>query len=100
MTAQHEPKLLDVSAARRDRERHQAEESDRLNRDADRKRRRVLVQCVGLAFAWVPFYGLSMRTDNQGIAEVWSALAFAVSYAAPFFRWLVYHMHTSEEFRR
>lgn len=89
-----------MSAARRDRERRRADEIDRQHRDADRKRRWFLVQCVGLAFVGVPFYGLSMLTDNQGHAEMWSALAFAVSYAAPFFRWLVYHMQTSEEFRR
>ena len=66
----------------------------------ERTARRVLAECIGLAFLGVPFYAWSLYVPNQGLAEVWSALAFAVSYAAPFFRWLVYHMQTSEEFRR
>lgn len=100
MTAGHEPKLLDVSASRRQREQRRAEEVDALDRAAVRRDRGVLVQCIALAFAGVPFYAWSWHVSDPGLAQVWSALGFAVSYAAPFFRWLVYHMRTSEEFRR
>lgn len=39
-----------------------------------------------------------MHVDGSERAEIWTALGFAVSYAAPFFRWLAYHTRTSEEF--
>jgi hypothetical protein len=98
MTGPVHSRLLDVSASRRDREQRRAEEIDALNRDAERKYRRVIVQCIALAFLGVPFYGWGMHVDGSERAEIWTALGFAVSYAAPFFRWLAYHTRTSEEF--
>jgi len=90
--------LLDVASSRRAREARRAEEIEASNRYSERKGRRVLAHCIALAFLGVPFYAWSWHVSDPERAQVWSALGFAISYAAPFFRWLVYHMRTSDTF--
>jgi hypothetical protein len=93
-----DPQLLDVSAARREREARRAVEIDESNRLTERAGRRALAECIGLAFLGVPFYAWSWHVENPDQARVWSALGFAITYAGPFFRWVLYHMRTSETF--
>jgi len=57
-------------------------------------------QCVALAFIGVPVYAASWGLADPGLTRVAGALGFFVSYAAPFFRWLIYHIRESEEFGR
>jgi hypothetical protein len=95
MTGRH---LLDVASSRRDREARRAGEIEASNRYSERRGRRVLIECIALAFLGVPFYAWSWHVSDPDVARVWSALGFAISYAAPFFRWLVYHMRSSDTF--
>ena len=96
----NEASLLDVSSARRARESRRALEIEKGNRWAERTGRRVLAECIVLAFLGVPFYAWSWHIDDPDRAQVWSALGFATSYAAPFFRWVFHHMRTSDSFDR
>lgn len=98
MTRETPGHLLNVAADRRAREERRAIEIETLNRASDRRDRWVLAQCIALAFLGVPFYAWSWHVVDPDRARIWAALGFAVSYAAPFFRWLVYHVRTSETF--
>jgi hypothetical protein len=91
-----DPPLLDVAPARREREARRAVEVEHGIRVSQREARRAFAECIGLAFLGVPFYAWSWHVEDR--AQVWSALGFAISYAAPFFRWVLYHMRTSETF--
>ena len=93
-----DPRLLDVPPARREREARRAGEVEHGNQVSERAARRVIAECIGLAFLGVPFYAWSWHVADPDRAQVWSALGFAISYAAPFFRWVLYHMRTSETF--
>lgn len=90
--------LLDVPPERRAREERRALEIETLGRAAERRDRRMFAQCIALCLLGVPFYAWSWHTVDPDRAQIWAALGFAVSYAAPFFRWLVYHVRTSETF--
>jgi len=92
------PRLLDVPTARREREARRAGEIEHGNRVTERAGRRAFAECIALAFLGVPFYAWSWHVEATDRAQVWSALGFAISYAAPFFRWVLYHMRTSETF--
>ena len=91
-------RLLHLSAERRAREERRALETETLGRAADRRDRRVFAECIALVLLGVPFYAWSWNTDDPNHAQIRAALGFAVSYAAPFFRWLLYHVRTSETF--
>jgi hypothetical protein len=64
------------------------------------RRHRVMWQCVALAFVGVPVYAVSWGLTDPGLTRVSVTFGFFLSYAAPFFRWLTYHVRESEEFAR
>jgi hypothetical protein len=66
----------------------------------ERRKHRVMWQCVALAFIGVPVYAASWSLTDPGLTRAVATLGFFVSYAAPFFRWLIYHVRESEEFGR
>ena len=94
----HESPLLPVSAHRIAAERRLAREREAADRALERSRRRVFWQCVALSFAGVPLYALSWRLADDRMADIAVAAGFFVSYALPFFRWLAWHVKTSDAF--
>lgn len=93
-------RMLDPSTERERRERRRAEQQAEDELVDRRKRRRMLWQCVALTFIGVPVYAYSWHLTDLRMAEVAISAGFVLSYAAPFFRWLAYHISESEEFRR
>ena len=63
-----------------------------------RTNRRVIVECVLLTLLGTPFYAWSWHVTDPDRAAIWTAAGFAVSYAGPFFRWLLHHTRTSDAF--
>jgi len=92
-------RLLDPSTERERRERRRALEEAADERELNRRRRRMLWQCVALTFLGVPVYAYSWHVTDPRQAELAGAAGFVVSYVGPFFRWLAYHVSQSEEFR-
>ena len=86
------PRLLVQSDEARRREAARAHEREDAERGWLREKHVVMWQCVALSFAGVPLFGLSMYIDDGRRADVALAAAFFVSYAGPFFRWLVFHL--------
>ncbi len=84
--------LLVQSAEIRAREAARARERENAERGWQREKHAVMWQCVALSLAGVPLFGLSMHLDDGRRAELALAAAFVVSYAGPFFRWLVFHL--------
>ena len=94
-----EQHLLDLPPQRRAIELRRVQEREAASADFDRARRRMMWQCAALSLIGVPIYATSWGVADERLARVWISLGFFVSYAAPFFRWLRYHVKTSEEFR-
>lgn len=94
-----EDPLLDLPPERQALELRRVREREAADAAFDRRRRLMLWQCVALSFLGVPVYAVSWGGVDPGMTQVWSALGLFVSYAAPFFRWLVYHVRVSDEFR-
>ena len=94
----NEPPLLPISAPRVAAELRRARERDTAERELERRRRRVFWQCVALSFAGVPLYAMSWRLADNRTADMVVAAGFFVSYALPFFRWLAWHVNTSDAF--
>lgn len=90
--------ILPISSSRRGREARRAAEIDAAENASRRTDRRVIVECAALTLLGTPFYAWSWHVTDSGHAAIWTALGFAVSYAGPFFRWLVHHTRTSETF--
>lgn len=90
--------ILPVSQARRGREARRAAEIDAAEKLGRRTSLRVIVECVALTLLGTPFYAWSWHLTDPDRAAIWAALGFAVSYAGPFFRWLLYHTRNSETF--
>ena len=93
-------RLLDPSTERERRERRRAQEQAEDELEDRRKRRRMLWQCVALTFIGVPVYAYSWYVTDLRQAELAISAGFVLSYGAPFFRWLAYHISESEAFRR
>lgn len=91
--------LLDLPPERRALELRRVREREAATAAFDRHRRRMMWQCVALSFLGVPIYAVSWGGADPRMTQLWSALGLFVSYAAPFFRWLVYHLRISDEFR-
>ena len=94
----NEPPLLPISADRMAAELRRAREQDAAERGLEGKRRRVFWHCVALSFAGIPLYALSWRLADDRAADIMVAAGFFVSYALPFFRWLAWHVKTSDAF--
>lgn len=93
------PRLLDLSSEQQERERRQADQ-EQADQDAfEHRRGRVLWQCVALTFTGVPLYVWSWSLTDGRQSELAASFALVLSYVAPFFRWLAYHIRESEEFR-
>ena len=92
--------LLELDPERIAAEARRAREKEEATQAFERTRRRMLWQCVALSFAGVPFYAWSWRITDTRQVNLLVAAGFVISYAIPFFRWLAYHIRTSEEFRR
>jgi hypothetical protein len=90
--------LLDLPLERREIELRRARERDAAAAAFDRRRRVVMWQCVALAFLGVPIYAASWGLSDPRTTQLLMALGLCVSYAGPFFRWLAYHVRSSEEF--
>ena len=90
--------ILPVSNARSGREARRAAEIDESNRVTTRSTRRLLVECVLIVFLGTPFYAWSWHVTDPDEAAVWTALGSAITFAGPFFRWLLHHTRTSETF--
>ena len=89
MTGRH---LLDVGSSRRDREARRAGEIEASNRYSERRGRRVLIECIALAFLGVPFYAWSWHLTDPRQVNLVVAGGFFISYALPYFRWLAHHV--------
>ena len=92
-------RLLELPAERREVEKRRALEEEAGYEAFERRRARVFWQCVALSFAGVPLYAWSWHLTGDS-ARVAAAGALVISYAVPFFRWVVYLVSESEEFRR
>jgi hypothetical protein len=92
--------LLGLDSARVDAEARRARELEDAHRGDERTRKRVFWQCVALTLSGIPIYALSWRFTDPLEIDLAIAGGFFLSYALPFFRWLAYHVSTSEEFRR
>jgi len=88
------PGMLVQSDEVRRREAARAGERQAAEQDWQRRKHAVMWQCVVLSFAGVPLFGLSMRIDDGRQADIALAAAFFVSYAGPFFRWLIFHLQS------
>ena len=88
------PGMLVQSDEARRREAARAGERQIAEQDWQRRKHAVLWQCVALGFVGVPLFGLSMYIDDGRRADVALAAAFFVSYACPFFRWLIFHLQS------
>ena len=90
--------ILPIPQSRRGREARRAAEVDAAENFSRRTNRRVMVECVALTLLGTPFYAWSWHGTDPDRAAIWTAAGFAVSYAGPFFRWLVHHTRTSDTF--
>lgn len=95
-----EPPLLGFDPGRVAAETRRAAEKEAAQQSYERTRRRVFWQCVALTLTGVPVYALSWRFTDPLKIDLAIAGGFFLSYALPFFRWLVYHVRHSEEFAR
>lgn len=95
MSADH---LLELSPERRELELRRIREREAADLAFERKRRRVMWQCVSLTFLGAPVYAASWALTDPRMTQLAAALGFFISYAAPFFRWLAYHVKVSEAF--
>ena len=95
-----ESPLLGLDSGRVDAETRRSREQEEAHRSYDRKRKRLFWQCVALSLTGVPVYALSWRFTDPLKVNLAIALGFFLSYALPFFRWLVFHVRHSEEFAR
>jgi hypothetical protein len=95
-----ESPLLRLDSARVDAETRRSREQEEARLDYERKRKRLFWQCVALSLTGVPVYALSWRFTDPLKINLAIALGFFLSYALPFFRWLVFHLRHSEEFAR
>lgn len=95
-----EPPLLGFDRGRVAAETRRAAEKEAAQQSYERTRRRVFWQCVALTLTGVPVYALSWRFTDPLKIDLAIAGGFFLSYALPFFRWLVYHVRNSEEFAR
>ncbi|MDQ5840664.1 MAG: hypothetical protein M3537_05880 [Chloroflexota bacterium] len=95
-----ESPLLPLSPERIATEQRRAREKEDAVRAFDRKRRRVMWQCVALSFTGVPVYVWSWHLADPRTVNLFVSAGFFMSYALPFFRWLAYHLRASEEFGR
>jgi len=92
--------LLDLDPDRIATEARRAREKEAADQAFEQTRHRMLWQCVALSFAGVPFYAWSWHLTDPREVNLFVAAGFFISYALPFFRWLAYHVRTSEEFGR
>lgn len=92
------PALVRLSPERLDRERRRAEDIEAQQRAYEGRRGRVLWQCAGLTFTGVPVYAWSWHLTDPSYSQIAVALALFLSYAAPFLRWLAYHIAESDSF--
>ena len=92
--------ILRVDPQRIATETRRAQENEAAEQAFERTRRRMLWQCVALSFTGVPIYACSWRLTDPRQVNLFVAAGFFISYALPFFRWLTYHIGTSEEFSR
>lgn len=92
--------LLGLDPGRVALESRRAAEQEAARLGYDRKRKRLFWQCVALSLSGVPVYALSWRFTDPLQINLAIAGGFVLSYALPFFRWLVYHVRNAEEFRR
>jgi hypothetical protein len=95
-----DPPLLKLEPDRIATEERRAREKEVAEQAFERARHRMLWQCVALSFAGVPFYAWSWHLTEPREVNLFVATGFVISYALPFFRWLAYHIKTSEEFGR
>jgi hypothetical protein len=95
-----DPPLLKLEPDRIATEERRAREREVAEQAFERARHRMLWQCVALSFAGVPCYAWSWHLTEPREVNLFVATGFVVSYALPFFRWLGYHVRTSEEFGR
>jgi len=94
------PRLLDLPPEQQEKEARRAAEQEAAVRETARAHLRVFKQCILLTFLGVPVYAYSWRLSDPHASELTAALAFLVSYAAPFFRWLAYQVSQSESFAK
>jgi hypothetical protein len=92
--------LLGLDPDRIATEERRAREKEAAAQAFERTRSRVFWQCVALGFAGVPFYAWSWHLTDPRDVNLSVAAGFFISYALPFFRWLAYHVRTSDEFDR
>lgn len=90
--------LLALPPERRDIELRRVEAAEATADAFERRRRRVMWQCVALSLLGVPIYAASWGSTDVRTNQLLLALGFFISYAAPFFRWLAYHVRISGEF--
>ena len=88
--------LLPISDAQRARETAHATAAEEAERQSRREAHRVAWQCVALTFLGVPLYLWSWHLNDARQSAVVASAAFLVSYAAPFFRWVVYRVGRDE----
>ena len=93
-------RLLDLPADRRATELRRVREREDAALAHEHRKHRVMWQCVALAFSGVPVYAVGWGLADPRLARVAVTFGFFVSYAAPFFRWLIYHVRQSDEFGR
>ena len=92
--------LLGLDPGRIATEARRAGEKEAAEQAFERAKRRMFRQCIALSFAGVPFYAWSWHLTDPRAVNLFVAAGFFISYALPFFRWLAYHVRTSEEFSR
>lgn len=85
------PPFLTLSEQQKAREAAGAALAEQAEREVARETRRVGWQCVALTFLGVPLYLWSWHLDDSRSSHVVASAAFLVSYAAPFFRWVIWH---------
>jgi hypothetical protein len=91
--------LLELPPDRLALELRRVREREAADAAFDRRRKLMMWQCVALSFLGVPIYAVSWGGADPRMTQLWGALGLFVSYAAPFFRWLAYHIRVADEFR-
>jgi hypothetical protein len=94
------PRLLVLPPEQLERETRRAAEQEAAEQATARTRMRVYGQCILLTFLGVPVYLYSWHLTDPRSSELAATLAFLVSYAAPFFRWLAYQINESGSFAK
>lgn len=88
--------LIGLTAERKAKELRRATEIEAAHKAWSREQRRAFWQGAALAFLGVPLYAVSWYlTDPAEIALV-QAGAMCVSYVAPWFRFLIFHLRRVE----